>query len=89
MRSTLATVVWVRAATNIADAIAKQTAKPRPEHPIVRKTRHGLPCSITAVKASRARKANTARPATCVTVLTEIPRWTRPALDQASAASAM
>ena len=86
MKSTFATVVWLRPTMKAADAVAHATATAIPVGPIEENARTTPPRSVNETYTSSASTAKNARPATCVAVPTEISRWRTPALDQASAA---
>ena len=88
MKSTFATVVWLSATMKLPDATAVQSATATPARPIVAKARTTPSRSVSATKASSAKVAKSARPATWVAVLTVSSRCRTPALDHASAASA-
>ena len=88
MKSTFATVVWLSATMNDPDATAVQTATTSSARPISVNDATTPRPPENATKAKSASVANTARPATCVAVLTVSSRCRTPALDQASAASA-
>jgi hypothetical protein len=88
-KRTFATVEWLRATMKEPDAIAVQTATPRPAMPIERNAAIARPRSRTATKRASATNAKSARPASCVGVSTASSRWRPPAVDQATAAAAM
>ena len=88
MKSTFATVVWLRPTMKAADAVAHATATAIPVGPIEENARTTPPRSENETYTSSASTAKNARPATCVAVPTEISRCSTPALDQASAARA-
>jgi hypothetical protein len=89
MKRTFATVAWLSATMNEPEAIAVQTATPRPAIPHERKTSTVRPRSLAATKAASARNATSARPASWVGVSTESSRCSPPAVDHATAAAAM
>ena len=86
--STRATVVWFSAAMNAPEAVARQSARPTPAIPIERQASRKRPRSAIATNSSSANAAKTARPATCVATSSESCRWSTPAVDHATAASA-
>ena len=74
---------------NVPDAIAVQTATPRPAIPIEVNAVIVRRRLLIATKIASATKAKKARPATWVAVSTESSRWSPPAVDHAVAAAAM
>jgi hypothetical protein len=88
-KRTFATAAWFSATMNEPDAIAVQTATPRPAGPIERNAPIVPRRFRTATKAASARNAKNARPASWVVVSTETSRWSPPAVDHATAAAAM
>jgi hypothetical protein len=72
-----------------AEATAVQTATASPERPIDVNARRVWCPSVIVTNASKATVAKSALPATWVAVSTVSSRWRTPAVDHATAASAM